>query len=161
MAAQILVPLKKHDRIEEIVPYIEKVTEPGASVVFLVHHPVNGFKWLQAYCRIAQCGLEKTLTMRRMMESYSLETRGQLAQRRVFQICEALHDMRWNITVDVYTGSLRKALESYANHQVAQLLVMQPGVYQRIMNVLPRAIFVSSIFSRSFSSSTLLFHTDK
>jgi 23S rRNA C2498 (ribose-2'-O)-methylase RlmM len=69
MAAQILVPLKKHDRIEEIVPYIEKVTEPGASVVFLVHHPVNGFKWLQAYCRIAQCGLEKTLTMRRMMES--------------------------------------------------------------------------------------------
>ena len=48
MAAKILVPLKKHDRVEEIVPYIEKVAEPGASVVFLVHHPVNGFKWLQA-----------------------------------------------------------------------------------------------------------------
>jgi hypothetical protein len=69
--------------------------------------------------------------------------------------------MRWNITVDVYTGSLRKALESYANHEVGQFLVMQPGVYQRIMNVLPRAILVSSIFSRSFSSSTLLFHSDK
>jgi len=69
--------------------------------------------------------------------------------------------MRWNIMLEVYTGSLRRALESYANHGVAQLLVMQPGVYQRIMNVLPRVIFVSSIFSRSFSSSTLLFHTDK
>jgi hypothetical protein len=118
-------------------------------------------QWLQAYCRIAQCGLEKTLAMSRMMESYSLETRGQLAQRRVFQICEALHDMRWNITVDVYTGGLRRALESYANREVAQLLVMQPRVYQRIMNVLPRAIFVSSVFSRSFASSMPLFHSDK
>ena len=53
---KILVPLKKHDRIEEIVPFIEKVAEPGAGVVFLVHHPVSGFKWLQAYCGIAQCG---------------------------------------------------------------------------------------------------------
>ena len=44
MAARILVPLKRHERIEQIVPCIEKVAEPGASVVFLVHHPVNGFK---------------------------------------------------------------------------------------------------------------------
>ena len=46
---KILVPLKRHDQIEEIMPYIEKVAEPGAGVVFLVHHPVSGFKWLQAY----------------------------------------------------------------------------------------------------------------
>jgi hypothetical protein len=67
MAAKILVPLKTRDQIEEIIPYIEKVAEPGASVVFLVHHPVNGFKWLQAYCGIMQCGLEKTIAIRRMI----------------------------------------------------------------------------------------------
>jgi hypothetical protein len=27
----------------EIVPYIEQVAEPGTSVVFLIHHPVNSF----------------------------------------------------------------------------------------------------------------------
>jgi hypothetical protein len=69
---QILVPVKRRDRIEEIVPHIEKVAEPGGSVVFLIHHPVSGFKWLQAYCGIAQCGLEKTLAVKRMIESYSL-----------------------------------------------------------------------------------------
>ncbi len=37
MAEKILVPLKRRDRIEEIIPDIEKVTQPGVSVVFLVH----------------------------------------------------------------------------------------------------------------------------
>ena len=161
MAAKILVPLKRHDRIEEIVPYIEKVAEPGVSVVFLVHHSVSGFKWLQAYCGVAQCGLEKTLAVRRMVESYSPMTRRQLAQRRVFQTCGALHDMGVNITVDVYTGGLRKTLKSYANNGDAQLLVMRPGIGQRIMSVLHGAVSVSSVFSRSSSSSTLLLHPGK
>jgi hypothetical protein len=43
MAEKILVPLKRHDRVEEMIPYIEKVTQPGTSVVFLVHHPASGF----------------------------------------------------------------------------------------------------------------------
>jgi hypothetical protein len=161
MGKKILVPLKKHDRIEEIMPYIEKVAQPGTSVVFLVHHPVNGFKWLQAYCGIAQCGLEKTLTVRRMIESYSLKTRVQLAQRRVFQSCETLHDMGLNFTVDVYMGSLRKTLKSYANNGDAQLLVMRPGIGHRIMSVLHGAVSVNSVFSRSFSSSMLLLHPGK
>ena len=161
MPAKILVPLKRFDRIEEIVPYIEKLAEPGVSVVFLVHHPVNGFKWLQAYCGIAQCGLEKALAVRRMMESYSLKTCTQLAQRRVFQTCEALHDMGLNITVDVYTGSLRKTLKSYVKNGDAQLLVMRPGIGQWIVSVLHGAVSVRNVFSRSITSSTLLLHAGK
>ena len=161
MNKKILVPLKKHDCVEEIVPYIEKVAEPGASVVFLVHHPVNGFKWLQAYRGIAQCGWEKQLTVRRMVESYSVKTRIQLAQRRIFKICAALHDMGLKFTVDVYTGSLRNTLRSYVSDGNAPLLVMQPGFGQRIMSVLHGAVSVSSVFSRSFSSSALLLHSGK
>ena len=56
MAIKILVPLRKHDRLDEIVPYIEEVAEPGASVVFLIRHPVSGFKWLQAYAAISHVG---------------------------------------------------------------------------------------------------------
>jgi hypothetical protein len=35
MAEQILVPLKRNDRVEEMIPYIEKVTRLGMGVVFL------------------------------------------------------------------------------------------------------------------------------
>jgi hypothetical protein len=160
MNDKILVPLKKHDRIEEILPYVEKVAEPGASVVFLVHHPGSGFRWLQAYCGIAQCGLEKTLAVRRMIESYSLKTRMQLAERRVFQTCGALHDMGLNIAVDVYTDSLRKALRSYANRGDAPLVIMQPGLGQRIVSFLQGAVSIQNMLANPFSSSVMLFHAD-
>ena len=161
MAARILVPLKKHDRIEQIVPCIEKVADPGASVVFLVHRPVNGLKWLQAYCGIAQCGLGKTLTVRRMVESYSLKTRMQLAQGGVFKNCEALHDMGLNFTVDVYTGSVRKTLRSYANNGDASLLVMRPGIGQRIKSFLQGVDSIGTMFRRPTASSVLLLHPGK
>jgi hypothetical protein len=160
MAAKILVPLKRHDRVEQIVQCIEKVAEPGASVVFLVHHPVNGFKWLQAYCGIAQCGLEKTFVIRRMMESYSLKTRAQLAQRRVFQTCKALHDMDLNITVDVYTGRLRKTLKSYENNGDTQLLIMRLGIAQRIMSFLHWVDAIGTMV-RGPTSSVLLLYPGK
>jgi hypothetical protein len=41
MAEQILVPLKRNDRVEVIIPYLEKVTQPGMRVVFLAHYPVD------------------------------------------------------------------------------------------------------------------------
>lgn len=159
MAETILVPLKKHDRIEEMIPYIAKVAQPGASVVFLVHHSVRGFQWLQAYCGIALCGLEKALVITRLVESYSRTARQQLARRRVFETCKALHDLHLNIAVEVYTGRLRKTLASYPSHGHAQLLVMRPGIGQRIMNILCGAGSVADVFAGSTSSATLLLQT--
>ena len=43
MAEQVLVPLKRNDRVEEIIPYVEKVTRPSMEVVFLVRYPAD---WL-------------------------------------------------------------------------------------------------------------------
>jgi hypothetical protein len=158
---KILVPLKKHDRIEEIVPYIEKVTEPGSSVVFLIQRPISGFKWLQAYCGISQCGLEKTLAVPRMIESYPLKMQIELAQRRVFQTCGALHDMGLNFTVDVYTGSLRKTLRIYANNGDVQLLVMRLGIGQRIMGFLQGVDSIGTMLRRPTASSVLLLQPGK
>ena len=158
MNNRILVPLKKHDRLDEIIPYIEKLARPGASVVFLIRHPVSGLKWLQAYCGIAQCGLEKSLTVRRMIESYSLKMRRPLFERRVFQTCGALHDMALNIAVDVYTDSLRMALRSYANRGDAPLVIMRPGIGQRMVSFLQGAVSMHRIHANPFASSVMLFH---
>ncbi len=161
MAQRILVPLKRHDPVEDIVPYIQEVTQPGTSVVFLIHHPVDGFKWLQAYCGIAQCGLEKTLTVRSMIESYSVQMRRQLAQRRVFQTCEALRRMGAKIAVDVYTGSLRRTLRSYVNNGDAQLLVLRPGIGRWIMSFLQGVDSIGTMFRRPPASPVLLLHPGK
>ena len=136
MGEKILVPLKRHDRVEDVIPYIQKVTQPGMSVVFLIRCPVNGLKWLQAYCGIMQSGLEKTMAIRRMIESYSAKMRGQLAERKVFHTCEALHRVGGKVAVDLYSGSLRKTLKSYVLHGDVDLIVMRPAIGHRVMNFL-------------------------
>jgi hypothetical protein len=156
MATKILVPLKKHDRLDEIVPYIEEVAEPGASVVFLVRHPVSGFKWLQAYAAISQCGIETALAIRRMAESYSRRMRMQLARQRVFCTCETLHRLGVTVTVDIYASSLSKALSSYVSHGDVQFVVMQPGIGQRIASYLQGIVSIRSIFRHPFSSSMFI-----
>ena len=149
MAEKILVPLKRHDRVDEVIPYIEKVTKPGMSVVFLIHHPVNSLKWLQAYCGIMQCGLEKTMAIRRMVESYSAKMRGQLAQRKVFQTCEALHKLGVKVAVEIYAGSLRKTLRSYVIGGDVGLIVMRPGIGYRIMNFLQGIVSIRAMVRRT------------
>lgn len=156
MAIKILVPLRKHDRLDEIVPYIEEVAEPGASVVFLIPHPVSGFKWLQAYVAISQCGIETALAIRRMAESYSRRTRMQLAGQKVFCACEALHRLGVTVTVDIYASSISKALSSYVSHENVQFIVMQPGIGQRIASYFQGVISIQSIFRHPFSSSIFI-----
>ncbi len=140
MAKKILVPLRKHEQIEKIIPYLKAFAEPSTHVVFLVHQPVNGFKWLQAYSAIMQCGLEKTAAIRRMVESYSTETRSQLAQRRVFHACEALHELGLKIAVEAYTGSLREALKSFVPGGDVDLIIMRPRIATRAIELLHQTV---------------------
>jgi hypothetical protein len=159
MAEKILVPLKKDDRPEEFIPYIQKVTQPGASVVFLVHHPVNSLKWLQAYCGVMECGLETTMAMRRMFESYSMNTRKQLAQQKVFYTCEALHRLGVKVGVEIYTGSMRKALSNSVFGKDVDLIVMRPGVGRRIMNFLQGMASIRDLIRRTAFSPVLVLNT--
>ena len=155
MAEKILVPLKRHDRVEEVIPYIERVTRPGVSVVFLLHHPVNGLKWLQAYCGIMQCGLDNALMLRKMVESYSVKTRRQLAQQKVFQTCQALHRLGVKTAVEVYSGNLTKNLKSYLSEGDADVILMRSGMGQGIRRFLRWTLSVCGLFRPRASQSVL------
>ena len=155
MAKKILVPLKRGDRVEEFIPYIKEVIQPGMSVVFLIQHPVNGFKWLQAYSAIMECGLEKPLAVRRMVESHSAQMNRRLAEQRVFHTCEALQKLGVKITVDVYRGGLRKALRSYINSGDVDLIVTRPGIGFQFLSLLQGTAAVLSMFKPPSSSPLL------
>ena len=158
MSEKIVVPLKKYDRLEDVIPYLERVTQPGMRVVFLIRHPVSRFKWLQAYCGIMQCGLDNALMLRKMMESYSVKTRRQLAEQKVFQTCQALHRLGVKTAVEVYSGSLRKNLMSYAGNGEGQLVLMRSGIGQRIRNFLRSTVSVCGLFQKPVSPSVLLLY---
>jgi transcriptional regulator with GAF, ATPase, and Fis domain len=59
MAAEdILVPLHRHGRIEEVIPYIEKIARAGMRVVFRVPYPLDTQGNRAAAARLL--GLHKT-----------------------------------------------------------------------------------------------------
>lgn len=156
MEKKIVIPLRKGDRIEEIIPYLKTMTQPDMGVVFLIHHPANSLKWLQAYCGIMEGGLEKTLALARMMESYSTRVRRQLAQQKVFQNCESLHQLNVKMTVDLYQGSLRKALRSYLHNGDVGLLLMRPGIGLQFGSLLRKTVAFWRSFKRTPTSPVLL-----
>ena len=158
MREQILVPLRKRDGVKEIIPYIEKITKPGRRVIFLVHHPVDGFKWLQAYCAIMASGIAIAPAVRKMVESHSIEERRRLAGQKVFLTCEALHKTGVEMAVDVYGGSLKKVIKRYARNGDGHLIMMPASGARRITNFLQGKLPLFSLFRRPSFSSVLLFH---
>ena len=158
MAEKILVPLKRYDRVEEVIPYIERVARPDMSVVFLIHHSVSGFKWLQAYCGIMECGLDNALMLRKMTESYPVKTRRQLAEQRVFQTCQALHRLGLKTAVEVYSGSLTKNLKNYVSQGDAKLVLVPSGMGQGLRSFLRRMLSVCGLFQPPASQSVLLLY---
>jgi hypothetical protein len=151
MAKKILVPVRKDDRIEEIIPYIEEVSQPGMSVVFLIHHPVDDFRWLQAYCGTMEGLTDDALALWRMAESYSVETRRRLAQQRVFHTCAALQKLGVKIAVDVYRGGLRKALRSHIHDGDVELIVTKPWIGLRITSFLRESACLWSVLKQTSS----------
>jgi hypothetical protein len=96
-----------------------------------------------------QCGLEKTMAIRRMVESYSVKMRRQLAHQKVFHTCGALHNMGVKIAVEIYTGSLRKTLRTYVLGGAVGLIVMRPGIGYRIMNFLQGIVSIRAMIRRT------------
>ncbi|HZD39289.1 MAG TPA: hypothetical protein VE131_01120 [Terriglobales bacterium] len=158
MEKKILVPLGRGDRIEDIIPYLKTVSQPGMRVVFLMHHRANRLRWLQAYCGIMECGLDQSLALARMTESYSFRTRLQLAEQKVFRNCASLHQLNVKMSAELYQGSLRTALRSYVRNGDVGLILMRPGIGIQMTSLLRKTVAFWSSFKQPLVSPVLLVH---
>ena len=85
MNKKILVPLRRNDRAEDLIAYVEKVAGPGMTVVFLVRYPIGGFIWAKE-----EYGVRAALKARELVNYYSWEGNLEKAKRQVASACEAL-----------------------------------------------------------------------
>jgi hypothetical protein len=157
MAGQILVPLRRDDRIEEIISYVDKVTQPGMKVVFLVRYPADGFAWLQAHWGTMETGINM-YAIRQMVERYSLEGQERLAKQRVFPACAALRKKGVEVAVGVYAGGLRRTVRSYTLNADVHLIIMRGGIGLRIKRFLRGMICFFGVFKLPSFSPVLLVH---
>ncbi|TMA09901.1 MAG: universal stress protein [Deltaproteobacteria bacterium] len=124
VAKQIVVPLTRHDRIEEIIPYLEEIAKPGMRVVFLVPYGVE----LWAYLRDHWITMESpTLAGKKIKEQKGSAEHGILAAR------DAFRSMGVEITVEVYTGSLKRVIRNYTTNGDMHLIIMRAAGVARLM----------------------------
>ncbi len=179
MAAQMLVPLKRNDRVEEIIPYIEQVTQPGMKVIFLM--PVHD-KEINCW-RDRRISMEVERQTRLAMDlpashpwetktslaqeshfqvcEYSWEKQRRLYQEIVFPLCEPLRKKGSEVSITLYTGSLRKALRYHALGNDDCLIMVRGGIDLWITRFMQGAIPIFGLFKRTECAPMLLLRPNR
>jgi hypothetical protein len=151
MRKKILVPLAQNDRAEEMIPYVEKVARPGMNVVFLVRYPVDGFIWAKE-----EYGMKAALQAKELVNYYSWENNLEKAKRNLSPLCETLRARGVEATVEVYAGSLRKAVRSHTINGDVYLILARAGLGDRIAALVDGTTSFSKLFKRPSFSPVLL-----
>jgi hypothetical protein len=159
MAKKILVPLKRDDRVEEIIPCVEKVAQPGMKVVFLLRYAGEDLGRILALCAVVEGGTTGRLAAARELTGiYSWEGNVQRAQRKVSPAREFLKRKGVEVDVDVYTGSLWKAVRGYAANGEVDSIVTLAGMGTRMTRFLSGTLSLVQAFKRANFSPAVLIH---
>jgi hypothetical protein len=135
MAREILVALQSEDRLSQMIPYIERIAQPGMKVVFLIRFSLQpAFKRSQqdpmelmspgehsAYLRAEL--KNPRLTEENTSSTQLMENQRLAAEHKVFLALESLLKRGVEITVDLYKGSLRRAVKNYTRKGNVHLIM--------------------------------------
>ncbi len=158
MSGQILVALKRNEQMEEIIPYIEKIAQPGMKVVFLFPYPVTGdFAWLGDHWITTESPRKAMLEGRAIMEKYSWELQRGLAEQRASGAREALLRKGIELEVEVYAGSLRRVVREHAATEDVHLVMMPAGSSYPVIRLLRRMAPLAGLFRKPGFHPVLLF----
>ena len=152
MTKEILVAMKSKDRIEDMIPCLERVTQSGTKVTFLVRYPVDGFVLSHEVDTIGKSLAEA----QRLAKYYSWEDNQRRAEEKVSPAFEALQRKGAEVAVDLYAGSLRKAIKSHAPEAGVSLVMTHAGIGQRIAGLFNGMNPVLRLFKRPSFSPVLL-----
>ena len=168
MARQILVALKSEDRLGQMIPYFEKIAQPGMKVVFLIRFSPQIASNASRHDSIELECLEESrffegeskkprFTERNFRETQSMEEQRLSAEHKVFLALEALLKRGIEITVDIYTGSLKRVVKNYTRKGNVHFLVKRLGKVPAMMQFVRRAFPIfGSLNGRTFSPVLLL-----
>ena len=162
MAREILVALKSEDRLRQMIPYIEKIAQSGMRVIFLLRFiPQPAFTVSQhnsIELRSFEGEVEKTrFTKENNSGTASIEEQRLSAEHKVFLALEALRKRGIEITVDVYTGSLRRAIKRYTSKGDVHLIVMRRR-RELVMDSIHKAFPLFGLFKHATFTPVLLLH---
>ena len=161
MAKTILVPIKGNGKVEEFLPYIEKVARPGSQVIFLTSYPVEQWQtWLRDH-RVTTESREKARAAgRQIVEKYCWDTQRILAEQKLSSCRESLQRLGVKTSVNLYTGSLKKLVKEYEADGDVFLLLTHAQNHNPFWRLWREMIFPYWLCKRFNFSPVLLSRSD-
>ena len=153
MKKLILVPLKRNDQAEDLLPYVEEVARPGMKAVFMVPYPVDGFRWSHE-----ECGGKAIEEGIRLAHYYSWDTHLQKARELIAPALTTLSAKGIEATVELYAGSMRRAVRNSAEKGEVHLIVTRASVGQRFAGLFGGSNSLLGLFRRPSFFPVLLIH---
>ncbi len=100
MNKKILVPMKRNDRVEDFIPYVENVARRGMKVVFLIPYPVAGLRW-----STKELGHKAIMEGQRLARYYTWDANLKKAKDWISAALKVLPAKGIEVGVDLYAGS--------------------------------------------------------
>lgn len=134
MPARILVPLRNHDRMTDILPYLELVARPGMEIIFLVQSDGHRYPWWLEHAS----AVERSLSIGTLEKALAQQRRVLAAEERVAAARNIVGGKGVEIRIEFYSGSLKKVTASYraGNDPMTILVSSKPGHLQRFLTTL-------------------------
>jgi len=142
VTGQILVPLRRNDKIEDVLPYLEQIARPGSRVILLIHYSVEGIDWLQG----------KSTT--------SVIKEQKLVDKNTFLALEPLRARDVMVALDIYAGPLRKVVKQYAGKGDIDLVMIAARGRSWLPRLFQNCLLFFNFSRLSKTSSVLLLRPD-
>src|SRR5262245_693025 len=113
MAGQILLPLRRSDRIELFLPYVEQMTNRETRVVFLVQVGLRGAKELTGQLLDIHTGIRSAYPPVRNCDEDAMENRTRSAEQKINIACQSLRERGVKLEVHGYGGPLPRIVRQY------------------------------------------------
>ena len=109
MPARILVPLRNHDRMTDILPYLVFVARPGMEIIFLIQSDENRYPWWLEHAS----AVERSVSIGTLEKALAQRRRVFIAEDRIAAARMILDGKGVDVRVEFYSGSLKKFAKSY------------------------------------------------
>ena len=158
MHGQIIIPLTGTDRIDEVLPYLERVAQPGVKVVFLIHVGLGRFDEITRQLLAIHTGVISACSPGHAGDIDLINERLRSAEDTILAACAALRQNGTEIIVSVFSCSVRKMVREYARREEIHLVMMRGNNGNCLTRTLRRAVSRLHILRRKTLPPVLLFH---
>jgi hypothetical protein len=121
MAKKILVPLRRSDRLDSLLPYLEKIAQPGMQVVFFVHYRISDFNPLMRQLLAFHAGIFSPAKSSK--ETWHTETSP--TEEEIRSACRALITRGVKPDTVLYKARVSRVIREYMRNGDVHLVVMQ------------------------------------